>query len=208
MKANDLIRDVSSYLSDQEFGFEFEHWSSADLFRYFKLAVAAVAAKKPASFVKATTVRLKPGAQQDLPAPCENVVDQYVTNAAGTRLRSSTIKSAQFAFLVSCVPTEVAVYAPKSVSFLPGAAQSFLVEPPAPEGVNTTVQVNCFAPPEITSPDADVAVPSTLEPVVFEMMLYYAFGVDTESVASRSRSELHFANAMLLLAPMRAATIK
>ena len=208
MKAIDLIHDVSSYLSDQELGFEFEHWSNADLFSYYKLAVAAVASRKPALFVKATVVQLKPGAQQDLPAPCENIVDQYVTNAAGVRLRATTIKSAQFAFLSSCVSVDAVDYTPKSVSFLPGAAQSFLVEPPAPPGVNTTVQVNCFAPPEITSTDAEVSIPGTFKPVIFEMMLYYAFGVDTESVASRSRSEFHFANAMLLIAPMRAPAAK
>jgi hypothetical protein len=196
VKAQDLITQSAAYLSDNELGYEYEHWSQADLYGYYRLAVALVAGVKREYFTQQIEVPLVPGAMQTLPPPCENVVDRRISSASGRRLRVLTGALHETVNLPTCSPSGVS--APSAVSFVPGNARAFVVDPPATTGAEP-VTVTCFAPPQITSPDADVNIPETLRPAIFELMLYYAFGVDTESVPARDRSAQHWNNAMLLL---------
>ncbi len=193
----DLVAQVSRYLSDQERGFEFEHWSEDDLFDYFRQAVLVVSARFRSRFTARTEVVLVPGQQQKLPDTCEGMADRYITDASG-KVLSSVDTSAAVKFPGTVCATDRA-FAPTGFRYDDASGQYFFIDPPAPADVSASVFVNCYIPPDPASVDEAVDLPSIVGPAVFEFMLYYAWGTDTEAVPLRERSALHWANGMILL---------
>ena len=207
MKARDIFEDVARYLTDfnQEETESYVHWTQEDILSYFKYAVAIIAAANKEDFNSAVKVDLRPGALQDVPPSCPDLVDIVGVIEADGQLSSYTRKTATDfirRFKLPYCRTETAYgakYEMSSWGFLNGTTTQVLVDPPVPSGAKVTMLVTCFVQPTINTPDDDVPGLDRHKAAIFELMLYYAWGIDTESISSRERSAVHWANAMTLL---------
>ena len=81
----------------------------------------------------------------------------------------------------------------------PDNPRQIIVDPPVPAGTDATLVISCYQPPVVTSEDSAIDMGADLESAVFELMLYYAWGVDIEDTANRERSNQHWNNAMTLM---------
>ena len=202
--ANSMIEDVAKYLSDYDEDESYVHWSPQDLLSYFKKAVGIIASVKRDNFTKRTIIKLKPGAVQDVPETCESDVTVYglanddgVVERLARRTKLWTYPS--IGRPVCRGKTSGDGYVMQSYDYDADNPRQILVEPPVPEGVNVDLVISCYIPPTITGENSEVALSEDLEAAVFELMLYYAWGVDIEDTATRERSQQHWNNAMSLL---------
>jgi hypothetical protein len=196
--ANDLLPGLSRHLSDQESGFEYEHWDEPLLLDAFNYAVQVVAgsSKYRKYFSKQVEVPLTGTSPVALPDPCEGMVERTLTGPDGRPISGMKSFTSTGRFpLFDCVK-EDGTNPPTGVYIDPNNDQQFYIDPPNATG---SVFVNCFVPPALTAPDSAVQLPTTTMPVIHEFMLYYAYATDTESVPSRERSEYHWRNALTLL---------
>jgi hypothetical protein len=201
----ELITDVSRYLTDQEEGFEFEHWTEADLFLYFRLALSIVANTAKEKFTKRIEVPLKTGTMQTLPDKCEefDTVNGTLNTLTGDitfarRVKTSNIRALNRPLCKSTTNSDDG-YTVDSWDYDEDDSNTIYVYPPVPAGTDAKMVVTCYSPPDPTSLDEQVNISSSYLSAIFELMLYYGFGVDIESVPSRDRSETHWNKAAELL---------
>lgn len=208
ISARQLIEEVSTYLVDQDPDAPFEHWSETDLLSYFRLAVEIVASTQKDKFIKRTSLTLISGAVQTLPTNCHEltgVIGQMDEAGTLTNFPRRTVHAGMhLKGRLGCQDCRTATlgvvdYAVDSWSYDPDNPNVIFVEPPVPAGVSASLELTCFVPPVVDNIDSDVDLGQQLRPAVFELMLYYAYGVDTESVPSRDRSISHWNNAIALL---------
>lgn len=203
ISANSLKEDVARYLSDFDEDESYIHWSEADLLTYFKRAVGIISMTKKDRFIKRTTIKLKPGAMQEVPDNCESDISVQGLSVDGVvqeRVRRSNLSKFPPLGRKMCKTCSKGTgYKLKSFDFATDDGRTIIVDPPVPEDADAELVISCYTPPEITGADSEVSLGSDLEAVVFELMLYYAWGVDIEDTASRERSNQHWANAMTLL---------
>lgn len=202
-----LVEEVSNYLVDQDPDFPFEHWTEDDLLHYFRLAVEIVANAQREKFIKRTSMPLVAGSLQTVPEACHDVSSVLGQADSKGRVKSFPRQTSKNALhlvgKIGCKDCHAEAsssdYTMDSWSYDPNDNNILYVDPPVPDGVTGTLELMCFSPPKIDSIDSDVDLGSQLRPVIFELMLYYAWGVDTESVPSRDRSAVHWNNAFTLL---------
>ena len=204
ISANSLIEDVARYLSDYEEDEAYVHWTKEDLLSYFKRAISIVAMTNQKRFVKKTEVKLVAGILQDVPESCESDVTVYgMANEDGVVTeRARRIKIGLYPKLgrpVCSSRVKSDTYKLSSYDIDESNPRQIIVDPPVPEGTDATLIISCYQPPVVTSEDSAVELGADLESAVFELMLYYAWGVDIEDQANRERSNQHWNNAMTLM---------
>lgn len=192
-----VVAQVSRYISDQEKNFEFLHWEERDLLHYAALAMDIIASHNKRHFSHRTKVTLHPGAWQRVPLPCEDVIERIVTDVDGYTIPLLADMPVAYNYPKAC--KEVIPYRIRGVYISPDTNTTLAVEPPVPEGQTYDIWVTCYVPPKVTSLDDILDSPSGMDSVMFELMLYYAWGVDIEAVPSRERSMYHWKNAMDIL---------
>lgn len=202
--ASSLIEDVARYLSDYEEDESYVHWTREDLLSYFKRAVSVVALTNHKRFIKKTEIKLVAGAVQDVPEICESDVSVLGLADENGVVRERARRSRIWAYPsigrpVCSSKVKGTGYQLKSYDFDPENERTIIVEPPVPDDAEATLVISCFQPPQITSEDSVLELGEQLESAVFELMLYYAWGVDIEDNASRERSNTHWTNAMTLM---------
>lgn len=202
--ANSLIEDVARYLSDYDEDEAYVHWTREDLLSYFKRAISIVAMTNRSKFVKKTEIKLVEGALQDVPNHCESDVSVYglldengVVTERVRRARLSIYPTLGRPVCSSRIKSKT--YKLRSYDIDPENPRQIFVDPPVPAGVEATLVISCYQPPVVTSDDSVIDMGADLESAVFELMLYYAWGVDIEDNASRERSNQHWQNAMTLM---------
>ena len=186
----DMLRRVSAYLTDEEPGYEFTHWTESDLETYFDLALKILTTALPELSRGVCTARAE-GSIVELPPCCENLLNITRVELNGmpqTQPRRVTTRANRYPV---CQPGD-APYCVDSWSYDPQEGVLYLT-PPVPAGTHVVLTLTCIKPVEIINGEADI--PARFEPVVFELMLYYAWGVDIESPASRDRSLAHYKTA-------------
>lgn len=202
--ASSMIEDVARYLSDYDEDESYVHWSSEDLLSYFKKAISIVAMTKRDKFVKKTTVKLKEGILQDVPESCESDITVYgIANEDGVvteYARRAKIGAYPKIGRPICKGRVVGQgYKMQSYDYDPENPRQIIVDPPVPADVDVELVISCYMPPDVTSDDSVISLGADLEAAVFELMLYYAWGVDIEDSATRERSQQHWNNAMTLM---------
>ena len=206
MKPVDLFVDVSRYLTD--FSYDdtesYVHWEKADLLNYFRLAVNIVANENQRLFTKQRIIKLVPGNLQNIPDEYGEVIDvlgHVAANGTYVFVGKADTKFTRSFTLAYCKEKEGrrSEYKATSWGFLDGNKSQIFVDPPVPVGAESTLSVLCYSPPRIDGEMSDVSGLDRFRPVIFELMLYYAWGVDIESSTSRERSSLHWTNAITLL---------
>jgi hypothetical protein len=193
-----LVPIVARRLADYESGYEYEHWNEellADAYRYAVLAIAG-SNKYKSKFVKRTTVTPDATGVVELPPECEGLVDRTFLDANGKRLPLVKDGHKLAMFDKFACPEADGTTKITGVAYDPDNVNQLLISPPGAVG---QVQVNCYVPPTVDSIDTAVNLPPTAEPVLTELMVYYAMAMETESGPIRSQSEVHWTHAMVLL---------
>lgn len=191
-----LVKRVSSYLTDDEPGYEFTHWTEYDLRTYFDLALKVLTVAIP-ELARGTCVFMaSSGSITPLPPCCENLLNVVSVKVDGKELpyqpRRVTTRANRYAHCATSTP-----YKMDSWAYDNQEGGSIYFVPPVPDGTEVEVTVQCVKALPII--DDNVNIPSRHEAALFELMLYYAWGVDIESPASRDRSTAHYKVAMDLL---------
>lgn len=207
ISARQMIDEVSTYLVDQDPDAPFEHWSEDDLLSYFRLAVEIIASTQKDKFNKRVTLPLVAGMLQTTPERCRDMTRVLgQADAAGMITsfpRRASMDGLHLRGKVGCPDCYANVsagnYKVESWYYDEADPHTLYVEPPVPAGANATLEIVCFVPPVVDNADSMVDLGAQLRPAIFELMLYYAYGVDTESVPSRDRSAAHLNSAFTLL---------
>lgn len=208
ISARQLVQEVSTYLVDQDPDAPYEHWSEDDLLSYFRLAVEMVASTQKDKFMKRVSMPLVEGVVQTPPERCYDmtaVLGQVDANGQLTIFpRRTALSGMHLRGKVGCVDCQSRTVSPvdyvvESWGYDPANPDVIYVEPPVPAGANATLELKCFVPPTVDNLDSVVDLGAQVRPAIFELMLYYAYGVDTESVPSRDRSASHLNTAFSLL---------
>lgn len=208
MKVSTLIEDAKRYVVGyyEDDGEQYVHWTEEDWFSYIRLAVGIVATADTSLFTSVVTCRLQEGAVQPLPRQCDRLVS--VRGQAGDngaiehipRKRSVTSRKIPSMSRPMCrITTDSSGYKVKTYTIDPADPTMIVVDPPVPPGEHATLVITCYAPPRLTSMDDDIPFTDVHASVIFELILYYAWGVDIEDQASRERSNTHWNNAMKLM---------
>lgn len=202
ISASSMLTDIARYLSDYDEDESYVHWTQDDLLSYFKRAISIVAMAKRDRFVKRRVVKLKPGAVQETPEDCKSDISVQGVEKDGVveRVRRANLSIYPPLGRPMCRSKICGTgYKMKSFDIDPTNRRSILVDPPVPDGADVSLVLTCYMPPTVDSVDSTIELGQDLEAVVFELMLYYAWGVDIEDVANRERSNQHWNNAMTLL---------
>lgn len=207
MVVSDLIEEVSRYLQDNEFedDVSYVHWTKKDLLSYLRNAVSIVAMVRKEEFVTTIDVELVEGVVQTLPAPCKSLKTvQGQKDDRGviqSRVRETKISKLSFFSRPACSARSKSDtgYVIRSFSYDENDPKTIYVDPPVGKGQTATLTVSCYAPPTISGEDDILDIDANMRAVIFELMLYYAYGVDIEDEANRQRSNTHFEVALKLL---------
>lgn len=202
-----LATEISDYLVDQEPGFEFEHWSERAVLTYIRDALRILVLNFKGEFTKTRRIQLQPGVRQVLPADC----DEFVRASAQVDTRGKSVSylrrasSATIGVLDSTAcPPGRAGYRARTYQYDSSNKREFIVEPPVPEGAVFWLEIQCVQVPAVDSFDSVLELPAHLIPALKELVLYYAYGVDQESVTARAYSDAHWKNAAALISVERA----
>lgn len=207
MVVSDLIEEVSRYLQDNEFedDVSYVHWTRDDLLTYARNAVSIIAMVRKEEFLSTVDIPLVPGAYQSVPKPCKTV--NTVQGQRGedgvimSRIREVKLTNLSTFARPVCTGKSNSKkgYVIKSYSYDENDPKTIIVDPPVPEDEDAILTITCYAPPEIKGMDDELDMDENFRPILFELMLYYAWGVDIEDQANRERSNKHWENAMTLL---------
>lgn len=202
--ASSLVEDVARYLSDYDEDEAYVHWTREDLLSYFKRAVGIVTATNRKKFYKRTEIKMVEGILQDVPDHCESDVTVYgqadERGVVTERVRQTRIGAYPKLGRPMCSSrVKSSTYKLNYYDIDPSNPRQIIVDPPVPPGTEATLVISCYQPPVFTGGDGELDLGSDLEAAVFELMLYYAWGVDIEDTASRERSNTHWQNAMSIM---------
>lgn len=204
--AGEIVQEVSKYLVDQERDFEYEHWTEAELLTYLRDALRILSMNFKGQYTTTQRVPAAAGSAQPLPADCGEFVSVLAqVNAKGgvvSYLRRASSGTIGVLGAAACAVKGVF----KARTYQQDSSNKGVVwiEPPVPDGDKSFFGVQCVCTPKVDSPESVLQIPDQHIPIIKELMLYYAYGVDQESVTSRQYADTHWKNAAALIGVERA----
>lgn len=209
MKISSLIEDARRYVvgyyeDDDE---QYVHWLEEDWLSYVKMAIGIVTLADQSAFTKVMDIELVEGSVQEIPDECKTlkavrgvkdergVITHRVRKRASNTLKLPAISRP----LCKSITKSNSDYVVKSYALDDDDDRIIVVEPPVPAGVTGLLTISCYSPPTIETEDDDIELTQAQQTAVFELVLYYAWGVDIEDTANRERSNTHWEHAMTLL---------
>ena len=219
-KVEDIVREVSDLLNDNEPGCENVRWSKSSIRHWLLegyLLAAAVAVHKNSELIE---VPLVEGSVQSLPDGYEQFV--RIVNNPGTleKIIDSAEKKAKDRFAgiyetedcVDCVTevggktlgvkkTSETDYEVTGWEAEPMSATTFYVEPPVPKGYTGSVKVLAIKTIDLTAKEADI--PMWAHALSIDWALHRAYATDSESQYAMEKSTSHRRGFYELLALFR-----
>lgn len=187
MIPDDIIREVSLDLNDQEPGYEYTHWKKNQLRSYLQEALNHVYVALKYLFVERLVVKLKPGDVWQQACDCDDIVRVLgVTDAKGSYIIKNLRKRSDDDSIVwFSTHDDMCRYGQRArlESYMINATdgKSFRVFPPAPASASDTyVLVECNVPPSAESGN----VPFEVVAAVKQWMLFRAMMLDSENNAA------------------------
>lgn len=218
MKISSLIEDARRYVvgyyeDDDE---QYVHWLEEDWLSYVKMAIGIVTLADQSAFTKVMDIELVEGSVQEIPDECKTlktvrgvkdergVITHRVRKRASNTLKLPAISRP----LCKSITKSNSDYVVKSYALDDDDDRIIVVEPPVPAGVTGLLTISCYSPPIVETEDDDIELTQAQQTAVFELVLYYAWGVDIEDAANHRRSNTHWEHAMTLLKVINGADSK
>lgn len=198
MQVIELLREISSRLSDQEPGFTFETWTKEQVIDALNAALRALARFTPDSFTNITTISLQEGDVQS--SDCGKLLLLLgVYNQAGVFVAPLADLNTMNYYVMqraqkNCKRFEEYPYAAEILT-----DNTIRIFPPLLHGSNYKIRAKCLSVPQVYDESAEVPIGLHIREAFQEFMLYYLYDIDSESVPNRGRSAVHWANAFTLL---------
>lgn len=197
-----LIQRASRILNDQEEGYSYTAWTTAELLDYYNEALCAVYNMRPDLFAVCQDITLAPGSKQTLDAgtliSIDSNVDECGNSDPDTPLTmSSTDMVKGLAGKKTCSSSAASPCEPFVITgYRKGAtAGIFFVEPPVPTGGDpVVVEATVSAPPVIVC-GGDIAgetqIDCGLDSALVDWVLYRALSRDVESQFNFNAARRH-----------------
>ena len=187
-----LLIDVARYLSDFDSAIpEHQHvtWSKEDLRSYLRNALAALATVREEDFSRRLEIPLTGDELVSLPSECDKLL-----SVVGRRRQDGTIDTT-----VRTKADVPAIDRPVckargsgepliEVDVVSAGARDLVVQPAVNGGA---LLVRCVVEDNL-EPGSVLSLPSSRRAVLFNWMVAYAMGTETESVGLRGRSDEHW----------------
>lgn len=186
MKLASLLNNIAEDLNDPDS----LTWSRGQLARWFNEGRCTAFALTPDAFADVKIYKLEPGTEQEL-CDCDVLHDVLgLTDASG----SVTDPMARFSAKVASRWIKKACQGRpsgmRSFSFEPGAGSRFSVRPPVLPGEDVWVKVICYGRPDDLDENDEVA-DCAVTAAAFQWVLFRAFMMDSEVVASANTAQVH-----------------
>lgn len=194
-----VMTRVSDRLSDQEISYEFELYTKTQTLSAFNWALATIAQLSPQVFSEPKRVQLQVGNTQKV-AECERVIlasDAYVNGEYASTPDDMANLNPHLRRLRKCESSDPERYRPQYMKL--DSDNILSVYPPVPDDVKVEVDILCAYTPQAESETDSIDVPTNIISVIEELMLYYLYDIDSESVPNRGRSATHWEVATTLL---------
>lgn len=194
-----VMTRVSERLTDQELGYEFELYTKVQTLSAFNWALATISQVSPQSFAKPKRVTLQAGEVQTIEG-CERVIqstDVYVNGEYASTPDDMSRLNKHLRRGRKCLSDDPEKYRLQYMQI--SGDNTINVYPPIPEDTTVELDVFCACTPQAESEGSFVDVKPNLIPIIEELMLYYLYDIDSESVPNRGRSATHWEVAMTLL---------
>ena len=187
-----LLTDVARYLSDFDSTRpEHQHvtWSRSDLVAYLRYSLAALASVREDDFSKRIEIPLDGTDLVSLPSECDKLLSVIGHRRPdGTIDTSVRTKSDIKAINRPICKTRADGTEPVEVDLLSAGARDIVVSPSTARGA-LVVRCQVFDSIEI---GAVLQIPAARAAVLFNWMISYAMGTETESTGLRGRSDEHW----------------
>lgn len=193
--AKSIMVRVSERLTDQEPDYEFELYTETTVLSAFNWALSAISQVRPDLFTQQKTLPIAHGATHTV-AGCDHITSITGVIVDGELDTTFTPMSASNRFLRR---RQVCTEKYRAVHVGLSGLNNVSLHPPVPDDVDVSLLVMCAYTPQADSVDAMVDIPVRLHSVVEELMLYYLYNIDAESVPNRDRAGAHYNVAMALL---------
>lgn len=192
IEVGQLLQDVARYLSDYDSTApEHQHvtWSEADLRSYLQLALSSLASVRKEDFSRRIEIPLTGEGLVGLPSECDELLA-----VVGRRRPDGTIDtSVRTKRDVRAIDRPVCKARSSGeplieVDISQAGAREVEVDPPVQGG---SLLVRCVVTEQLTEGSV-LQLPAARRAVIFNWMVSYAFGTETESVGLRARSDEHW----------------
>lgn len=188
MRTQDIIRQVSLDLNDQEAGYEYMHWTYGQLASYLQEALNHLYNSLKYLFTERVVVPLEYGEVWQQACQCDDIQRVLgMTNAEGTRIlkrlrRRTDDDSIVWSSARSAKCSYGTKYEAESYMINATDGRSFMVFPPVPPSApRQYALIECFVPPDVTSTED---VPFEIVAAAKQWMLYRAMMIDSENNAT------------------------
>lgn len=187
-----LLIDVARYLSDYDSTItEHQHvtWSVADLRSYLRNALAALASVREDDFSRRLEVPLVGDELVSLPSECDKLLAVVGRRRPDGTIDTSVRTKADIPAINRPVCTTRAGGEPLvEVDIVSAGTRDVIVQPAVTGG---SLLVRCVVT-DALEPGSVLQIPSARRAVLFNWVLSYAMGTETESVGLRARSDEHW----------------
>jgi hypothetical protein len=196
IRAAALIEDVGRYLSDFDSTGdpEFNHvtWSRRDLVSYLRMSLASLCSARPNDFSRVVEIPLVGQDIVNLPSECEQLLGlvgyRRPDGTLDTTVRLSHETERPIASRAVCA-VDASMPGNLQVTLDALGPRDVLVKPATTGG---SLVARCAVEPALAGDDAIIELPAKFEAVLFNWMVSYAMGTETEAVGLRLRSDEHW----------------
>lgn len=195
-----VMTRVAERMTDYEPDYEFELNSKRVVLSAFNFALATISQLTPIAFTKPSRVTLYEGASHVI-GECDRVAkigNVYVDN----EYSSTPDKLSQLNNKLRKPPSNCKTYRQRKYKMLYAELSGLNileVYPPIPSQENVEMEILCACTPQANDYEDGIDVARSFVPIIEELMLYYLYDIDIESVPNRARASSHWQVATALL---------
>lgn len=195
-----LATEVSKLINDSQDcdeAYNFTRWSKSELIHYAADAVTMLFTLLPQKFTDLSSVPLRAGIVQKLPAHCTKVTKVLgIEDSCGalSSIAPNGDDRLGSLFTNSCASSVASnfKYGLSGFSLEETSDNLFYVQPPVPsEALPLNVSVICSVAPDIEEMDGDFVAAPWMHNMLIEWMQYRAYGSEDESVNSNQVAKSH-----------------
>lgn len=194
-----LIQRVSTLLGDQCDDHHYQRWTQGNLIDILNDARCALVSMRPDAFTQTVDLYLKPGSEQTLDEKYQQLVEilssgtgaDEVSVGKGDNYFTKALRGKKC--LASDCPSDDA-YVMSYAAVNEKNPRTFSASPPVPVGQKPMVRAVVVVTPAPYCPgdeSKDLDLECQFVPALMEYMLYRAYGMEIDSMASEAASERH-----------------